>query len=198
MPTGYTSDLYQGKDQSFEDFVLSCARGFGAFIHQRDDSMSDKPTLRAPDTYYVKNVAKAEADLAEWERLVEDEVYDRYNEYVAKTEAYNKERTQKDSAVRDRYGTRLAEVEAWNVPPTLQSLKDFMIEQIKSSIQFDCPDSRPSVSEPLSFHDWQDQQEAELVRDVKYYSEQLEKEVQRVKEQNVYTFALYNALGMEP
>ena len=39
MPTGYTYDLYDGKDIEFPDFVMKCARAFGALIEIRDDPM---------------------------------------------------------------------------------------------------------------------------------------------------------------
>ena len=32
MPTGYTIDLYEGKEVTFEEFVMKCARAFGALI----------------------------------------------------------------------------------------------------------------------------------------------------------------------
>ena len=46
MATGYTMDIYDGKNVSFEDFCLSCARAFGACILQRDDNTSIKPQLQ--------------------------------------------------------------------------------------------------------------------------------------------------------
>ena len=46
MPTGYTSDLYEGKNISFTEFALQCSRAFGATIDQRDDGR-DAP-LRLP------------------------------------------------------------------------------------------------------------------------------------------------------
>lgn len=45
MPSCYTSDIADGKDVSFNDFVLKCARAFGACIEQRDDNANDKPKL---------------------------------------------------------------------------------------------------------------------------------------------------------
>lgn len=37
MPTGYTSPLYEGKEISFEQFALRCARNFGALVMMRDE-----------------------------------------------------------------------------------------------------------------------------------------------------------------
>lgn len=35
MPTGYTSEIYQGEEVSPKDFLLTCARAFGATISMR-------------------------------------------------------------------------------------------------------------------------------------------------------------------
>jgi hypothetical protein len=32
MPTGYTAAIYEGKKVSGKDFLLTCARAFGALI----------------------------------------------------------------------------------------------------------------------------------------------------------------------
>ena len=36
MPTGYTHELHEGEEISFEKFVMSCARAFGALVLMRD------------------------------------------------------------------------------------------------------------------------------------------------------------------
>lgn len=36
MPTGYTSKLYEGEEQTFEEFLLTCARAF-SHIELRDN-----------------------------------------------------------------------------------------------------------------------------------------------------------------
>jgi len=40
MPSGFTSDIYDGKKITFKDFTLKCARAFGACIHLRDDPIT--------------------------------------------------------------------------------------------------------------------------------------------------------------
>ena len=43
MPTGYTSKIYEGKENvTGKSFIMDCARGFGACISMRDES-SDTP-----------------------------------------------------------------------------------------------------------------------------------------------------------
>jgi len=55
------------KGQSFEEFILGCAKAFGACIMMRDDSL-DKPIPEKfePSDYYVVALDKA---IAEFEKL---------------------------------------------------------------------------------------------------------------------------------
>jgi len=39
MPTGYTLDLYDGKNITFKEFVMKCAGAFGALISMKDESL---------------------------------------------------------------------------------------------------------------------------------------------------------------
>lgn len=197
MPTGFTANLYDGKDESFEDFVLSCARGMGAFVTQRDDPHSDKPAFRKVSDYYFKQVAEAEADLAAWRIKDEDDKYDMWRNYADARQKVARESRENRQAILERYEARLMEVEAWEVPALLQSFKDFMIEQINSSIEFDCGDF-DNYYKVTPYEEWLDNQDKSLARDVDYYEEQLNNEVARVREQNTYTFALYKSLGLEP
>lgn len=196
MPTGYTANLYDGKDESFQDFVLSCARGMGAFYMQRDDPHSDKPALRKVSDYYFKQVAEAKADLEAWQIKDEDDKYNMWRNYADAKEKSGRESRENRQAILERYEERLAEVEAWEVPPMLQSFKDFMIDQLNSSIEFDCQ-FHDSFFMVTPHEEWEARQEESLAHDVDYYEGQLNKEIERVKEQNTYTFALYKALGLE-
>ena len=54
MPTGYTTDIYNGKDVSFRDFALTCARQFGACIMQRDDPADEKPKIMPEESYHTE------------------------------------------------------------------------------------------------------------------------------------------------
>ena len=51
MPTGYTVALYEGKDVTFEDFVMGCSRAFGALI-----SLRDEPNAPIPEEFKVSEL----------------------------------------------------------------------------------------------------------------------------------------------
>lgn len=55
MPSGYTSDIYHGKDVTFKEFALKCARNFGALMHMRDESLDTPIRLKNLEDSYHKN-----------------------------------------------------------------------------------------------------------------------------------------------
>ena len=98
MPTGYTEDIYNGKDVTFKDFALKCARAFGACVHQREDNIDDPPRLKIADTsYYEEKLKKAKA----FKKPTKAE----YNLYIAKETEYLEIELAKNK--KDRKSTRL-------------------------------------------------------------------------------------------
>lgn len=140
MPTGYTAALYEGKPQTFEEFVMGCSRAMGALVMMREEP-SDAPIPEEfkPSPYYARAVVKAQDDLDEatarslddWKRWEAKRVRD--------DERMRQESRDKALATRSRYEEMLAEVEAWT-PPTDDhtGFKEFMADQLRESIKFDC------------------------------------------------------------
>lgn len=195
MPTGYTSDLYDGKDVSFETFALKCSRAMGAAIHQRDDSGDAEISLREVSDYYLERIQKAKADLSralersydEWDKMQDEE--------IRSAEEYRKNYI-KDQRTRMRlYEKMLDEVIAW-VPPTdkHQGLKDFMIQQLESSIDFDGTDYVPSVPERLGVEEYADIKIAAASKAVSNVVESLDKERKSVQSQNEWVIQLRDSL----
>lgn len=140
MPTGYTADLYDGKDVSFEDFTLNCARAFGALVSLRDEPDAEIPDEFKVDEYYVERFEKAKEELEKVKQMTDED----FAAEAEKTFAREKEsllRTiEEKKAIRKRYENMLEEVKQW-VPPTSDhvALKNFMIDQLESSIRYDAP-----------------------------------------------------------
>ena len=64
MPTGYTADIYHGKDVSFKDFVLTCARSRGALIHMREEPL-DTPIRKRDNSnsYHLKEIKRLNKEI---------------------------------------------------------------------------------------------------------------------------------------
>lgn len=139
MPTGYTAKLYEGEEQSFNEFVLECSRAFGAMISLRDDPRAEIPTELEVDSFYFTQVEKAQKELEQLQNASDAELM-----VQAKSERQYSLSSQYENAVRKEaarqgYTEMLAKVKAW-VPPTEEhvNLKAFMVEQLESSLQSDC------------------------------------------------------------
>lgn len=138
MPTGYTSQIAEG--QKFRDFVLGCARAFGACITLRDDPLGTPiPEEFKPFKYYEERVENAKAELARVSAMSSEDFARALNDEAARARANNAVR-------REQHDTTLARLEAMRLavvrwkPPTdeHEHLKTFMLEQIAQTIQFDC------------------------------------------------------------
>lgn len=150
MPTGYTSIIKEGV--TFEQFVLRCARAMGACIALRDEPVDIKIPVFEPSSYSKNKLKEAmlrlEAlsfvsvttssspiinfiSITEATKLAEKEYKDKI--------AYNKNGMAENNDLFHRYIKMLSMVKAWQPPtPDHAGLKEFMSEQINSSIEFDC------------------------------------------------------------
>jgi hypothetical protein len=137
MPTGYTNKI--GDGQSFNDFVMGCARAFSPLITIRDDpSDAPIPDEFAPTQFYVNQIAKYQEDLARLRAMNSGEVAKEFDNFIAGISAENKRRRDECVVLRSRYKAMRALACSWQ-PPTSHhiGLRDFMIKQIDDSIVHD-------------------------------------------------------------
>jgi hypothetical protein len=195
MPTGYTAKLVD-KGQDFREFVLTCARGMGACIMQRDDPMDEPPKRTEPSDYHTKKITDAEALLARLKSMttaqqaehgaqLRTEAIGRYRGYLAENVAQN-----------ERLEAMAAQVRAWN-PPTDEhnGLKDFMLDQILIS-KNDTKYSERSLAEaeaktPEAYFV---EAVSSAARDLTYHAEEHAKEVKRTSGRNDWIDKLYESL----
>lgn len=202
MPTGYTADIYEGKEVSFPDFVMDCARAFGALITMRDDPRDAPiPDEFQPNDYHLREHETALRNLAEAKAWTEDQATE-YAE-VAYVEAHGAwvehQLTAKERG--ERYEAMLAQVQAWEPPtPDHQGLKDFMVEQLESSIKHDADltDLERWYPEPRQHTgpEWRQDRIAKAERDIEYHAAEWLKEVERAQQRTEWVWALRHSLGV--
>lgn len=191
MPTGYTYKI--GEGISFEDFVLNCARAFGACFMQRDEDSDIKPKLQKVDDHHLKELEK----IKEYENPSK--------ETFLKYKKSEKEEIQKDikekKELLEKYKNMLRKVSRW-IPPSKkhEGLKEFMKKQIQESIDFDCNLSYQIASlkenEKLTYEQFCKQQKDRYDRLFNYHSMEHENEISRTQERNEWIISLYNSLGI--
>lgn len=183
MPTGYTNIIEDNEaEPTFEAFALRCARGMGVSIHQRDEGL-DSP-LRAPaaDSYHLKEIEKAQAELERVRELSDEELRVAIAEANRKRAEQSEELRKVRERRRSRYARMLAKVEAWKPPtPEHEGLRRFMREQIDLCYQ---PNEEPyEIPEgPQTPPAYRLKLIESAVRNLAYHRESHEKEVAHARD----------------
>lgn len=187
MATGYTADIKDGI--SFNKFVWRCARAFGALIHMRDHSLGDKLSYPEYDNYYEEKLNAAKQELLEVKNTTDEQILKEIDIEFNKTQASLEAGLNEMIDLKSKYEKMLDQVNKW-VPPSQDhvGLKKFMIEQITSSIEFDCSDDyiNRRKAELLSLKKesiskYKKNKIDHIKHDIEYYSKEHEKNVQNVE-----------------
>lgn len=197
MATGYTTDIHDGKEVSFTDFILKCTRAMGVAIMQRDQDLS-VPLVdeEVPSDYHQKALSKAIITAAELKRLSLDEWEQRERDDREAATTHVRDAIKKAGEIRVRYESMLAEVEAWRPPtPEHQGLKDFMTEQLTSSIKFDCNVSYLTMPPTRTAEEFRDERIAKAERDIEYHREGWAKDQERAASRNRWVRDLRDSLN---
>lgn len=208
MPSGYTSAIYDGKDVTLRDFILTCARGMGALITMRDEPF-DKPI---PDefppctSYHDEAIAKAR------ERLARITKGDRMELLREKQDEYNErlqqwwEAKRESDALKKRYEDMMEKVLAWEPPtPDHEGLKKLMIDQLSQSLEHDCHYSKFDTPkddpyrgmygpEEKSLDQWIEDERAAAIKEIEYHIEQRNNEIERARSRTEWVQQLKAAL----
>lgn len=197
MPSGYTARLYDG-EQTFEEFIIGCAHAFS--VDMRDMSIGSPIPPPVVDDGYRRRLDEALARRAEIREYDSDrwtEERDRaHREYVEST---NRRRAQYAQR-RARYQAMLERVAAWD-PPTEDhiGLRDFMREQLTSSLRFDAPEVAAPVESPDEWMTVREHAQATIEsadREVLRATEDLRKAEERAAANAGWVQALYDSLGV--
>lgn len=194
MPTGYTAALYDGKDQTFPEFAMNCARAFGALVELRDSPEAEIPDEFEPSDYHVKAMAKAEKRLAEakgWTDATAMQEADA--DYMGKLKRWQEARDEREG-IKERYTAMIAEVEGWEPPtPDHRQFKDFMLSQLREALRFDCGFS---LDEPQrqTGAEFRQAQIDSAWRDLKRHRDGYDEDVKRARERTEWVGALRDSL----
>lgn len=193
MATGYTCKIEKG--QSFKDFAIGCARAFGANIMLRDEPVNKPIPKYEPSPYHNNELARAKKDLAGFLKKSEDDLREEFNKERTDSLKAAENRTNSTRELKQKYETMLEKVKAFT-PPTEDHInyKNFMIEQIESSILFDCEHSYSTEQPETPFEEWKAERLQDLEDDIEYHEREYEEEVRRTNERNEWNQKLFDAL----
>ena len=139
MVTGYTAHIKKGV--TFKQFALCCAKAFGACASLRDNNkikFDEIPEIK-PSTYHKERLTELREKLKWLDNLTEAEKEKIAKGLVGRAKKNWKRYENGKKRKRELYENMLNELSKWR-PPSLNhiALKDFMEEQLVSTIQHDC------------------------------------------------------------
>jgi hypothetical protein len=185
MATGYTHE-FADKDVSFNEFVWKCARAMGSFIHMRDDPMSSEIRMPEEDTYHSKSLLEAVEYLEELKNMPLTKAFLLMTEEREASIKRAKESLEKSARLRERYTKMIAKVSDWQPPtPEHTNFKKFMLEQLTSSLDWDCNDkyTLEELARPeITAQEWLDREIKSATRDVEYHTQHMSDDKKRNKE----------------
>lgn len=181
MPTGYTAKLMKS-GQAFPEFIMGCARAFGALIEMRD-SPNDAPIPDKfePSDYNAKRLIEAREELAKLKAMSAEERAAFGESAKAGDIERSREYIEEALAENSRLEDMAAQVRAWT-PPTKdhQGLKNFMLQQIdvsKNDVDYLERFMAEEQAKPVTAYYVEAVSSA--ARDMKYHAEENAKEVER-------------------
>ena len=191
MPTGYTTDIYNGKEVTFKDFALNCARAFGACVMQRDDPAGEKPKIQPEESYHTKALKK----LGKFKKPSKKQ----FKTFIKRLIADNKEIINKKKVLGKAYSEMIEQAAKWTPPTTEhEALKDFMIKQLVESKQWDCGidhyESEFLSLSVMTYEDYIEEKKQRYINNCKYHEEHLIKNIALIKQRNKWIEDLYNSL----
>ncbi|WP_133771644.1 hypothetical protein [Enterovirga rhinocerotis] len=178
---------------------MQCARGFGALYSMRDEpGDAPIPDRFEPQTaYHDERLAAARVRLIQLLAMSSEEVRAAAEESQRESDKSLNEYKARRLLHRERYEAMLVRVRDW-APPSSEHepLKEFMIEQLESSINFDCSTGPWSEQPaPLSPEDWFDDELQKASREVGYHTRERAKEIERTESRNKWLADLRASLA---
>lgn len=201
MPTGYTDKIKDGI--SFPEFALNCARAFGACVTLRDEPDEPIPEVFEPTNWHLERIKEAEAELKRLEAMSYIEALGAMKKEVSEQLQYHREGIEKDRKLKESYEAMLAQVNDW-LPPTKDHywLKEFMQQQIRDSIEFDCNGTYHEdailLLEAITVDKWLEEKIESAKRQIIYNTEQQDKEVVRTDSRTEWIRDLRKSLASNP
>lgn len=202
MPTGFTAVVQDGRVTELEDFIIGCARGFGALITLRDEDQSLDATKRFIDdkayldksTYYANSLKESYDRLQKLILITDQEIEDEVTAERERVTEYNRKQEEKRLVELARYNEMVKKVEAWQ-PPTADHVefKEFMLDQLKQSIEFDCkPYSLPL---PEVSPTWRDEEIQATKKRIDHYKNEIKKQDERNEGRRLWVESLVDSLN---
>lgn len=194
MPTGYTAGIIDGEITTFEQFATQCTRAFGATIHMRDNPMDSPYEPRTPSDYHTNSIQSKRERLEEIESMSDEKIVEDFNTQLEEDLKYHQTKMEEDKRNLEKLNSMLESAKSW-VPPTEdhQPFRNFMIEQIESTIKVDGDPSyhvnkmvgiKKQMEEGINPKEYREETIQEIKSQISYHETEYQNELVRCKDSN--------------
>lgn len=200
MPSGITSDIYEGKDVSLRDYLMGVARQMSMAIMQRDSDPREPVKLREVQPYSKDRLDEAQAELERLESLSLEDAAREAQAELKQVEAAHISVVNDREALTRRYDDMIAKVRTWKPEPIVQYVKDHALKYLEESREFDCGHGvYPTAPVRADYEPerWLKAKIDRARRDVEYHTKQYQEEVERVAGYNLHIEAFHRSLPDE-
>ena len=204
MPTGYTAGILDGKVNTFEEFATVCTRAFGATIHMRDNPMDSPYEPRTPSDYHTNSIQSKRERLEEIESMSDEKIVEDFNTQLGEDLKYHQTKMEEDKRNLEKLNSMLESAKSW-VPPTEdhQPFRNFMIEQIESTIKVDGDPSyhvnkmvgiKKQMEEGINPKEYREETIQEIKSQISYHETEYQKELVRCKDSNEWMEKFFESI----
>ena len=201
MPTKCTARIEKGI--SFYGFVMACAREMGAGQTMRGEPNDTPiPETFEPSKVHLEQIDKAVKRLAVLEKMTKTMAASRANKAYLQEIKFQKERIRKSNKLKQKYEAMLSQIQQWQ-PPTKGHVefKRFMIEQVRSTIMFDCDTGyhirKAAENKLLTGDEWLAKETETAKHNIKYHIKENKEEVERSEGRTRWMKALRESLNQK-
>jgi len=195
MATGYTKDVASGKVTDFKEYALLCARNFGACITMRDDPLSSEIPEFEVNPYCQRAVDSSVKALADFVLMSAGDREKMYREETVENLERTQTRIHEIKTELGRYEEMLDKALQYEPPtPEHEKYAEFLVEQLRTSIKWDCDLSYYEDQKTPSFSEWKTLKLESLSSSVNYAVKGLAEEKERVISRNDWVSQLKKSL----
>lgn len=196
MSTGYTCKVETGEIKELKDYLLLCARGFGAMIHMRDDSLDKTIQPMEASDYHLKALNRAKEEYDKFLKTTDEDIQKIIDENYERNLKDKQEGLIKFDEQNKNYLSMLEKVKEWEIPTNEhKKLKEFAIEQLEMSIGSDSfREYYTQITQKDTVEGYKSWKLNDLLKDIERHSREYREECKRVSECNKWVTDLVNSL----